>query len=214
VWSQPRPGLVASLGRLFAELDQDFRVALDAQLHYAPRVAATDIRITLYEQTRFSVVRGKGLTLMSMMLYIMDVKHALHGGYKMDTNGKRYLREFLPAMAGYTALVPVSIWLLRGHEHSPWRFLFAVLPVFPAALAMGAGIRFFRGLDEMQRRIQFEGLAFSFLATGLITLTYGFLENAGLPRLNWIWIVPILTLSWSIGLTIASRRYGVNSLCG
>lgn len=131
----------------------------------------------------------------------------------MDANSKRYLKEFIPAMAAYTVMVPVSIWLLRGQEHSFLRYIYAVLPVIPSAFAMRAAIRFFRGLDELQRRIQFEGLAFSFLVTCLVTLTYGFLENAGLPRLNWVWIVPILILSWKLGLVFASRRYGSGTIC-
>ena len=37
----------------------------------------------------------------------------------MDANNKRYLKEFLGSMAGYSLMVPLSIWLLRGHEHRP-----------------------------------------------------------------------------------------------
>jgi hypothetical protein len=124
----------------------------------------------------------------------------------MDANAKRYLKEFLPAMAAYAVMVPVSIWLLKGHEHSPLRFL-AVLPVIPSAFAMWAAIRFFRGLDELQRRIQFEGLAFSFLATCLISLTWGFLQNAGLPHADVIWVTPLLIFLWGVGACIAARRY-------
>jgi hypothetical protein len=100
----------------------------------------------------------------------------------LDANAKRYLKEFGTSMAAYSVMVPVSVWLLKGHEHSPLRFLLAVLPVIPSAFAVWAAIRFFRGLDELQRRIQFEGLAFSFLATCLLSLTWGFLQNAGLPQ--------------------------------
>ncbi|HET6176340.1 MAG TPA: hypothetical protein VFE61_05360 [Candidatus Sulfotelmatobacter sp.] len=125
----------------------------------------------------------------------------------MDANAKRYLREFLSSMAAYAVMVPVSIWLLKGHEHSPARFLFAVLPVIPSVFAMWAAIRFFRGLDELQRRIQFEGVAFAFLATCLISLTWGFLQNAGLPHADVIWVTPLLISAWGLGLGIASRRY-------
>jgi hypothetical protein len=125
----------------------------------------------------------------------------------MDANAKRYLKEFGTSMAGYTVMVPVSIWLLKGHEHSPLRFLFAVLPVIPSAFAMWAAIRFFRGLDELQRRIQFEGMAFSFLGTCLISLTWGFLQNAGLPHADVIWVTPLLIMLWGLGLAMASRRY-------
>jgi hypothetical protein len=125
----------------------------------------------------------------------------------MDANHKRYLKEFIPAMAAYVIAVFVSVSLLKHHEHSPLRFLLAVLPVVPAAFAMWAAIRYFRGLDELQRRIQFEGLAFSFLATCLIALSWGFLQNAGLPHADVIWVAPLLVGLWGVGTCVAKRRY-------
>jgi hypothetical protein len=125
----------------------------------------------------------------------------------MEANAKRYVKEFGGSMAVYAVVEPVSIWLLKGNENSPLRYLFAVLPVIPSAFALWAALRFFRSLDELQRRIQFEGLAFSFLATCLLTLTWGFLQNAGLPHADVIWVTPVLIMLWGLGLGIASRRY-------
>jgi len=125
----------------------------------------------------------------------------------MNADKKRFLKEFGTSMAGYTAMVPVSIWLLKGHEHSPVRYLFAVLPVIPSALAMWATIRFVRSLDEMQRRIHLDGMAFSFVGTCLISLSWGFLQDAGLPRADVIWVPLLLVLLWGIGLNMARRRY-------
>ena len=125
----------------------------------------------------------------------------------MNANAKSYMKEFGSSMAVYAAMVPVSIWLLKGHEHSPLRYFFAALPIIPSAFAMWAAIRFFRRLDELQRRIQFEGIAFSFLATCLLTLTWGFLQTAGWPQADVIWVAPLLIMLWGLGLGIASRRY-------
>ena len=125
----------------------------------------------------------------------------------MDANAKRYLKEFGSSMAAYAVMVPVSIWLLKGREHSLLRFVFAALPVIPSGFAMWAAIRFFRGLDELQRRIQFEGMAFSFLGTCLLSLTWGFLQNAGLPHADVIWVTPLLIMLWGLGHAVASRRY-------
>lgn len=125
----------------------------------------------------------------------------------MDANSKRYLREFLTSMLGYSLLVPVSIRLLHGHEHTPVGFALAFLPIIPAAFALWAFLRYFRGLDELQRRIQFEAVAFSFLATCFITLTWAFQQNAGLPRFDVSWVAPLLILLWGLGLGIAKRRY-------
>ncbi len=125
----------------------------------------------------------------------------------MDANAKRYLKEFGGAMAGYSALVPISIWLLRGHEHTALGYAIAFLPIIPSALALWAFMRMFRGLDELQRRIQLEAVAFSFLGTCFITLTWAFQQNAGLPRFDVSWVAPLLILLWGLGVGIAKRRY-------
>ena len=125
----------------------------------------------------------------------------------MDTNHKRYLKEIGTSMAAYVAVVFVSVTLLKHELHSPWRYVLAVLPLVPVGFAVWAAIRYFRGLDELQRRIQFEGLAFSFLATCLIALTWGFLQNAGLPHADIIWVAPLLIGLWGVGTCIAKRRY-------
>ena len=125
----------------------------------------------------------------------------------MDSNHKRYVKEFGSSMAAYVVIVLLSVWLVKHRVHSPVRYLLAVLPVVPAAFAMWAAIRYFRGLDELQRRIQVEGLAFSFLTTCLIALSWGFLQIAGLPPFDVIWIAPLLVFLWGVGTCVARRRY-------
>jgi hypothetical protein len=110
-------------------------------------------------------------------------------------------------MAAYTAIVFISMWLLRGHEHRPLGCCIAFLPIIPAAWAVWGFMRMFRSLDELQRRIQLEAVGFSFLATCLITLTWAFQQNAGLPRFDVSFVAPLLILLWSLGLGIARRRY-------
>ena len=125
----------------------------------------------------------------------------------MDANGKRYLKISGSSMAAYTAVVPISIWLLRGHEHTLLGYGIAFLPIIPSIFAMLGFMRMFRGLDELQRRIQLEAVAFSFLATCLITLTWAFQQNAGLPRFDVSFVAPLLILLWGLGLCVAKRRY-------
>ena len=125
----------------------------------------------------------------------------------MNASMKRYLKEFGGSMAAYAVLVPVSIWLLRRCIGSPWRYPIALLPVIPAAFAMWAVIRGFRDLDELQRRIHFEAVVFSFLATCMLTLTWGFLQNAGLPQVDVLWVAPLLIVLWGLGLCMAHGKY-------
>ncbi len=100
----------------------------------------------------------------------------------MDLNHKRYIKEFSSSMAAYTIVVYISVWLLKHRVHSPLRFLVAVLPVVPAVLAMWAAIRYFPRARRTTAPHSVRRLAFSFLATCLIALSWGFLQNAGLPR--------------------------------
>ncbi len=63
--------------------------------------------------------------------------------------------------------------------------------MIPAAAA-----HFFQTIDELQRKIQLEGLAFGFVAAAVLTLTYGCLGNAGLPQPNWVWVWPFVGPCW------------------
>jgi hypothetical protein len=86
----------------------------------------------------------------------------------------------------------------------------ALLPVpFFARLIYGY-VRTVRGMDELARRIQLEGLAFAFPIALLIVFTAGLLDLAGfhgsqdwdLPRL-W----PLMLLPYWGGIALAQRRY-------
>jgi len=88
--------------------------------------------------------------------------------------------------------------------------LFALLPVPFFALLIYAYVRAVRGMDELGRRIQLEGLAFAFPIALLTLFTAGLLHLAGfrgeqdwdLPRL-W----PFMLLPYFFGIVRAHRRY-------
>jgi hypothetical protein len=100
-----------------------------------------------------------------------------------------------------------SIHQLRHNPSLPWKYGIAVLPVVPLLFVPVAVVQFLREQDELQRKMQVEALAIGFTASAVITLTYGFLENAGVPRLSWVWVWPVMAFFWCIGLVVAHRRY-------
>jgi len=121
---------------------------------------------------------------------------------------RSYLKEFGAAMIAYVVVLFLSIWAINTHLlRSPWRYPVALLPMIPAAFALVAIVRHLGQLDELQRRIQFEALAFAFGGTALVTFGYGFVENVGFPHLSWFWVWPLMALLWSLGLVLANRRY-------
>lgn len=125
----------------------------------------------------------------------------------MNNADRVYFRQFSAAMLGYAAVLVVSLVLLRQIGDSPWRFAVAVLPVLPVVYGMRAVIQRLGHMDELQQAVQLQALAFACGLTALTTFTLGFLENAGLPRLSWIWILPLICVFWGLGLALAERKY-------
>lgn len=123
------------------------------------------------------------------------------------TTDKLYGREFAIGMAAYVVILFASIYFLKAHMDSPWRFPVAVLPMLPLIYVARANVRWLGSLDELQKRIQYTALSVTVLATALIVLTYGFLENAGLPNVNVMWVWPLMGFIWGISAMFASRYY-------
>src|SRR5262249_23586633 len=119
----------------------------------------------------------------------------------------RYVATMLFWIFVYTVLLIVSLKLLQAGATSPWKYLIAVLPVFPALGIPIAVMRFCQAMDELQLRIQLESLAFGFALAAVATFTYGFLQNAGLPDVGWVWVWPVMAACWIFGQLVARRRY-------
>lgn len=125
----------------------------------------------------------------------------------MDQAGKEYMKGLSVAMVVYALVLVVTIVLLQQPLAAPLSYLVAVLPTLPIGYGMVVYRRFLGKMDEMQRQIQLVGLAFSVGFTGIIAMTWGFLELADAPKLPTILIFPMLIGFWGIGTMIAQRRY-------
>jgi hypothetical protein len=115
--------------------------------------------------------------------------------------------EFGLAMLAYLMVLVGSVTVLEANPNAAWRYVVAVLPVFPAGLVLWVFIRALSRLDEMQKRIQMQAFGFSLGATALLTFGYGFLEGVGMPHLNWTFVLPLMALLWGLGTAIFSLRY-------
>jgi len=120
---------------------------------------------------------------------------------------RRYRQDMTLAMSLYVLVLVGSVYWLKHGLTGPASYIIAFLPTLPCLLVPRAMIRFFATMDELQRRIQFEAMAFAFTLTAVLTLSYGFLQNAGVPALNWVWVWPLMGILWGIGMVIARRRY-------
>jgi hypothetical protein len=120
---------------------------------------------------------------------------------------KAYQREFWPAMIGYlVVLVPVMVWGGLDGD-SPWRFVWAVLPVIPMLWVVIAILRHIRRIDDYQRFLLLQGLGVGFAVAMISSVTVGFLAIAGLaiPLAGWI-IYGAGMLGFAIMSAVARRR--------
>ncbi|HEX5440815.1 MAG TPA: hypothetical protein VFW76_08025 [Ktedonobacterales bacterium] len=125
----------------------------------------------------------------------------------MNSAARAYTIQFLSAMVAYAILLVVSIYVLQANPTAPWRGAVAVLPAVPTVLALLIFIRFLGQMDELQRRIQFDAVAFAAGATAILTFTWGLLENAGFPHISLIWVLPLMTALWGIAAGVSAARY-------
>ena len=122
-------------------------------------------------------------------------------------NDKKYTVQLLAVMAVYVAITLGSVWALKNYDLEGFRTLIAITPMVPMVGALIVIMRHVRNMDEFQRRIQLEACVFSMVATGMISGTYGFMEGVGYPRLEIIWVMPMLMVGWGLGSFVAKRRY-------
>jgi len=115
--------------------------------------------------------------------------------------------EFGLAMLAYLMILVGSVTVLQANPNASWRYVVAVLPVFPAALVLSIFVQALTRLNEMQKRIQMQAFGFSLGATALLTFGYGFLEGVGLPHLSWTFVLPLMAILWGVGTAIFTLRY-------
>ena len=120
---------------------------------------------------------------------------------------RKYALEFGGAIVAYALALFVTITLLNAYPDAVWRVPLALVPVVPLIFALLAFVRFLGRMDELQRRVQLEALAFAFGGTALLTFSYGFLQIVGFPQVSWFAVWPIMAALWIVGLYLANRRY-------
>lgn len=118
---------------------------------------------------------------------------------------KRYLREFVPAIAGCAVLIVMSGFLAPGTGSLPVRIVLTLL-------AICAAVRVLRDQDEPERRIDLESFAIAAMVTGFGFFSFGLLQ---LADAGWqlrggavaIRVLPCLFASFGIAKLLVSRRH-------
>lgn len=109
----------------------------------------------------------------------------------------------------------LSLFLLKRNPE--WSALargtVSLAPLIPGMLYLRDCLRFIRGLDELQRRIQFEAWLFAFMGTVLVMTVISVLHANGVSMTQLehglsLWGTGMLIfVLWLVGMGLANRRY-------
>ena len=109
---------------------------------------------------------------------------------------RKYHIEMGASMLVYIVALCGSLTLAKPMQEGALRTALLLTPVIPIGLAIWAIARQFRRMDEFVRLRTLEGLAIAAAVTAGLSLTYGFLEGAGFPRLSMFWVWPVMGFVW------------------
>ena len=109
---------------------------------------------------------------------------------------QKHILYFLITSVGIGAAMSVAL-----------QVIISLSPVVPVAFVILAIMRLMIYSDELQQRIQLFAVSFSAALTGLITFSYGFLENVGFPKFPTFFVLPMLIFIWGMSLRFFEKRY-------
>ncbi|HUG12199.1 MAG TPA: hypothetical protein VMM36_14370 [Opitutaceae bacterium] len=132
------------------------------------------------------------------------------GQYSFKTDLK------LNAWLGVAVVVYLAtLWL--NSRNPDWsalvRGLIALTPLLPGLLYIRSWVRFTRGCDELQRRIQSEAFLFASIGTVVVGAAIGALNTHGVPTAMFTHGLGIggsfmlMLFLWSVGWALAKCRY-------
>lgn len=126
----------------------------------------------------------------------------------MNNAAKTYRNRLIGAFAAYAGTLFGVNSFLADAALPLWQMgLLALLPMLPIALFVRAVILFSRSWDELQHRKALEAALIAFVIVGFGTFAYGFLEGVGFPRLEVIWILPMLLSVQGVAQIFVALRY-------
>jgi hypothetical protein len=138
----------------------------------------------------------------------MEGIHSSANNLGVRQPGRQVISLLLVALLA-SAIDVCASWVLgRIKLELPARIVIALTPI-PGNIALLVMIlRRIRGLDEFQKRIQFEAVVVGFLATGVAVFVYGYLQKAqAVGPLNMGLVWAFMLLFYVVGYFVAVSHY-------
>ena len=141
-----------------------------------------------------------------------DEKHSIWhylgaGGADTATDQANNKRLSLWSMVWAFSIIAATAAVAGMELPAAIKWSIVILPNLVALMTLRSYLKFLRMTDELQRKVQIEGLAVGFGTGWGFTIGYLVAEAAGAPPLNLAFLVLIMTGGWLTGNWIAMRRY-------
>ena len=145
-------------------------------------------------------------------------------------NKPNLIESVIPLSGGYSLKkdLRLNVWLFVAvlfylaalyctKHHAEWnpltKGLLALSPLLPGMLYVRTCLRFIRGLDELQRRIQLEAWLFAALGSLIIGAVINTLNDNGVPLgdlrhgLSLLGTFNLTFCFWAVSTAVFNRRY-------
>jgi hypothetical protein len=124
----------------------------------------------------------------------------------MQTEARQMLIGWVRHLGGgvmtYLVACGASAWALSSLQPGPARTLVILLPVLPGVYLIWVTTHLYRTCDEYVRLRILQSVAWAAGITAVWTMTYAFLEVAGLPRLSVAWVSNV---GWAVFVGLMLR---------
>jgi hypothetical protein len=87
-----------------------------------------------------------------------------------------------------------------------WRLVGGATGLVLVLVAAHAFVRMVARMDELERRVNLEALAFAFGVSLVLAMAYALAQDL-LPPLSGLWVSMAMIATWLVGWNLASRRY-------
>lgn len=114
------------------------------------------------------------------------------------SRNSQYVRELTGALVLYGVVLVVALTIGQRMAPGTAQTALYVSPMLPFLLVVWVIFRQIRRSDEFVRKSTLEHVAVAAAVTAGWTFTYGFLENAGYPRLSMFTVWPVMGAVWGV----------------
>ena len=150
------------------------------------------------------------IALTWLLAYVSRAAACSEADGEMRREDRRYLAEFVPAMAVYFALM-LFVWPLHKTTGTAWlKALIALAPALPVMAMAVSMFRYVTASDEFMQRLHLQALALAAGVVAVLSVAVGFLAAAKVVSLDGtvlLLVFPALMLVYGPTLAWAKRRY-------